>query len=219
MTGPSLPFKTPTSNAIGLFQIGVGAMGTTPSPFNIWTTILSQYANSPRLMGILESAFAAIDQTENLDNLFDLIRNVDTAQGYGLDVWARIVAINRILEIAAGPRYFGFEEGLPDYDPFNTSPFWSGQKLTQNYIVSDSGFRVMILAKAFSNICDGSIAAINRLLVMLFGGSGRCYVVDNQDMTLTFKFEFTLTSLQIAILTQSGVMPRPVGVTATIEQL
>ena len=77
----------------------------------------------------------------------------------------------------------------------------------------------MLLAKAWSNICDGSIPAINHLLVMLFGSSGRCYVKDNGDMTMTYHFDFTLTALQYAILTSSGVMPKPAGVSFTVEQV
>src|SRR6185503_14883772 len=148
---------------------------------------------------------------------FDLIRNVDTAQGYGLDVWGRIVAINRVMRLGIGPRYFGFEEGLPDYDPFNTSPFYSGETLTQNFALTDDGFRTLILAKAFSNICDASIQSLNALMRMLFGGGGRCYVRDDGGMAYTYVFEFAPTPLQLAILLQSGVMPKPTGVASSVE--
>lgn len=218
MSGPDLSSPAPGSNAIGSFQIGVSGFGTIPA-FDPWDTIISQFANSPQLTALILYLFALIDQTANMDALFDKIRNLDTAQGYGLDVWARIVAIDRVLKVAAGPRYFGFEEGLPDYDPFNVSPLYGGQELTQNYIVTDDGFRVMIIAKAFANVCDGSIQSINRLLVTLFGSSGRCYVVDNMDMTMTYKFEFGLSALQYAILTNSGVMPKPAGVSYTVSSL
>lgn len=215
MSGPDVNRQVGPVNAIGSFIIGASPIGTIP-PFDPWDTIISQYANSPVLTAIIESLFASLDQTRNLENFYDLVRNVDTAVGYGLDVWGRIVGVGRVLAIATGPKYFGFDEGYPDYEGFNQAPFYSGQKLTQNYIVSDDGFRVMILAKAFSNICDGSVKAINFILRLLFGASGRCYVVDNGDMTMEYRFEFTPTPLQYAIVTQSGVFPRPTGVQATV---
>lgn len=216
MSGPDIGAPAPGSNAIGAFQTGFSPIGTIP-PFDPWATIISQYGNSSRLTALIIDFFQSMDQTKNLDSFYDLIRSVDTAQGYGLDVWGRIVGINRVLHVAAGPRYFGWEEGLPDYDPFDQSPFYSGEKLTTNYALSDPGFRVLILAKAFSNICDGSVKSINRLLVMLFGSSGKVYVVDNFDMSMTYTFEFTPTALQVAIITSSGVMPRPVGVSAGLS--
>ena len=71
-------------------------------------------------------------------------------------------AVNRVLTIGTGPPYFGWEEGqdYEDFAPGGLGPFYSGQKLTDNFILTDDGFRVLILAKAFSNICDGSIQFI-----------------------------------------------------------
>ena len=215
MTGPDVLRPIAGDNAIGEFAIGMSPIGSFPN-FDPWSTIISQYANSPILTTMITNFFSYINQTKNLDAFFDKIRNLDTAVGYGLDVWGRIVGINRVLAIPDGDRYFGFDEAYPDFDPFNQSPFFKGDPLTSNYPLSDDGFRVLILAKAFSNICDGSIGSINRLLVMLFGSGGGCYVQDNLDMTFTYVFNFTPTPLQLAILSQSGVMPRPTGVKAIV---
>lgn len=218
MSGPPDNQPGPLSNAIGSMAIGVSPIGTIPT-FDWWQTVLSQYANSPRMTALLGLFFEWLDQTQNFDLFYDKIWNVLTAEGYGLDVWGRIVAINRVIRLGTGPKYFGFEEGLPDYEPFNSAPFYSGQKVTDNFTLSDDGFRVLILAKAFANICDGSTYAINKLLNMLFGNSGRCYVIDNLDMSMTYRFEFKLSPFQRAILEQSGVMPKPTGVSYTIEDL
>lgn len=223
MTGPSYPpqpSSVPGSNAIGVFAIERSPVGSI-KPFDIWRTIMSQYANSPILMAMLQNFQDALDQTQNIDNFYDQIMNVLTATGYGLDVWGRIVAVNRVLKLLAGPPYFGWEEGI-DYQPFapgGLGPFYSGQKLTENFILSDDGFRVLILAKAFSNICNGSIQSINRLLLMLFGSSGKAYVRDNLDMSFVYVFEFPLTPLQEAILVSSGVFPKPTGVSYTVSQV
>ena len=60
----------------------------------------------------------------------------------------------------------------------NQSPFYSGAVLTSNFNLSDDAFRTLIFAKALANISDGSIPAINQLLLNLFPRRGNCYVTD-----------------------------------------
>src|ERR1700676_2897924 len=152
-------------------------------PFNYWTTIISQYANSPIITTLIGDFFAWLDQTANLNNFYNDIWNVATAQGYGLDVWGRIVGVTRTLNVATAGKYFGFDEATTlSADPFNQSPFYVGSPLTTNFQLSDSAFRVLIYAKALANICDGSIPAMNALLRNLFPGRGNCYVIDNNNM-------------------------------------
>ncbi len=217
MSGPDEDFSIAGGDGIGSFAIGISEIGKRPA-FDPWDTIISQYANSPIITGLILKWWACINQTRNIDKFYSLIRNLDSAKGYGLDVWGRIVGVNRVIKLGVGPRYFGYEEGLPDYDPFDVSPLYSGQKLTENFALSDDGFKTLILAKAFANISDGSIQSINALLQMLFGPR-RCYVTDLGGMEMTYTFEFPLSPVQLAILEQSGVMPRPVGVSVTIVQL
>lgn len=220
MSGPPYPHPNPVpgSNAIGQFQIGVSPIGTI-SAFDVWTTIISQYANSPILSRLCTNMGQYLDQTANLDFFLDTIWNVDTAIGYGLDIWGRIVGVSRTLQIPSGGRYLGFEEaGGATVDPFNQAPFFSGQTLTDNFDLSDDAFRVLIYAKALSNISDGSVAAINQLLRNLFPNRGNCFVVDNLDMTMTYMFKFILTPVEAAIVEQTGVLPKPVGVSADVVQ-
>ena len=120
-----------------------------------------------------------------------------------------------------GPRLEGTSGSviLPDfafYDKFKGKCLLDVKHKTKNYILTDDGFRVLILAKAFSNICDGSIPAINRTLTMLFGQTGKCYCTDLGGMAMTYTFEFVPNPVQLAVLTQSGVMPTPTGVSYTI---
>ena len=219
MSGPDYPPSPgPDSKSIGNFVIGVSRIGDIP-PFNYLRTIISQYANSEILTRLIANMDAYIDQTANFQSLFDMIWNVDTAQGYGLDVWGRIVGVSRTLNVVSPGDYFGFQEALPGSQPFNQSPFYIGTPLTTNYELSDSAFRVLIFAKALSNICDGSIPAINQILMKLFPNRGNAYVVDGLDMTMIYKFEFVLTPVELAIVLQSGVLPKPTGVSATVQQV
>ncbi len=222
MSGPPYPRAPATgSNAIGSFQIGVSQIGTI-QPFDFWNTILSQYANSPILMQLIENFSQYLDQTKNMDDFYDLIFNVDTAIGRGLDVWGRIVGVKRVLTIEIGT-YIGFNEQQGTIDtmgPGGQSPLYSGVPATSNYTLADDAYRTLILAKALANISDGSIPAINQLLVNLFHipGQGNCFVTDDGEMTMTYTFNFKLSPVQVAIITQSGVLPKPVGVLAAIVQ-
>jgi hypothetical protein len=218
MSGAPYPHPNPVpgSNAIGQFIIGVSPIGTIPS-FDVWTTILSQYANSPIISRLCTNFGQYLDLTLNLDQFYDFIWNVDTAIGYGLDIWGRIVGVQRVLQVAPG-RYLGFEEAGATVDGFNQSPFFAGTPLTDNFRLSDDSFRVLIFAKALANISDGSIKSINQLLVNLFPARGNCYVIDNNDMTMTYMFNFLLTPVEAAIVEQSGVLPKPTGVLVNVEQ-
>lgn len=216
MSGPSYPpGPLPGSNAFGLFSFGVSPFGTIPS-FDPWTTIISQYANSPAITSIILAFNAAMDQTENLDNFYDFMWNVETAQGYGLDVWGRIVGVSRTLELQAG-KFFGFEQAVGEFIAgfSQGAPFFSGTTVNNNYVLSDDDYRTLILAKAFANICDGSITSLNKLALSLFPGQGNAYVTNGQDMSIAYNFEFALSPVQEAIVLNSGVLPVPGGMAVT----
>lgn len=184
-----------------------------PVFFDASVTLLSQYANSPILRTIITNLNRNIDPQADFDTFYRQVWNVDTAVGYGLDVWGRIVGVNRVLHLAIGG-YLGWDEAT-DASPWNQGIWYGKGALTTNFSLSDDAFRRLILAKAASNITDGSIPAINRILLDLFGQG---YVRDNLDMTMTLVFSETLDPVDFAIVVQSGVLPQPAGVTITVEQ-
>ena len=215
MTGPPYPpGPAPGSNAIPSFVIGVSPIGTIP-PFNPWISVISQYANSPILTGMILAFNAAVDQTENLDNFFDFVMNVETAQGYGLDCWGRIVVAPRTLAIATiGPtEAFGFNEPGNDWVGFGQAPFTQGSSsATTNVTLTDEQYRPLVLAKAATNIWDGSIPGLNSILLALYSGRGTPYVQDGLNMGMTYVFDFALTPLDNAVIQNSGVLPAPAGI-------
>lgn len=180
-------------------------------------TVLSQYANSSRLLTILEGWNQALDPGGLIDLWYQRVWNLSTAQGYGLDVWGRIVGVSRVLKISSG-KNFGFSEANDlTEEGFNSAPFYSGSSVTSNYRLSDDGFRQLIYAKALANITDASVFSINTILMLLFGGQGNAYVKDNGDMTMTYVFDFVPTDVQVSIIQNSGVLPRPAGVGVTYQ--
>ena len=181
-------------------------------------TILSQYANSPSLLTMLESYNQSVDPRPNLDAFYDLIWNLKTAQGYGLDVWGRIVGVGRTVALPAPGENFGFNDGAGDYTPFNVAPFYNGFQTTQNFTLSDGAYLQLIYLKAAVNITGCATPTLSALLRNLFGNSGRCYVTDLGSMAMAYVFEFFLDPVQLAIFAQSGVTPHPTGVQVIILQ-
>jgi hypothetical protein len=185
-------------------------------------TVISQYGNSAALLSLIETFNAAVDPRQNFDNWFNNVWNIDTAVGYGLDVWGRIVVVSRVLTISSQPTYFGFNDDIkpPDYAPFNQAPFNSGAPpITSNYSLSDDAYRTLILVKAYANIVGTTSPNLNRMLQTLFSSMGRAYVNDLGFMKMRFTIEFDLTPVGFAILTQSGALPRPAGVGISVLQI
>jgi len=145
-------------------------------------TVISQYSNSTRLCALISHVNDYLDPQANLQRFYDLVWNVDTAEGYGLDVWGRIVGIGRVVWVPAG-LYFGFKEALPGIKTFGFGPFYDDQPLTVPYTLDDEAYRRVIMAKAATNITNGSIPAINAILMTLFPGRGNAYAqeVANQE--------------------------------------
>ena len=204
--------------AIGESGDPYGGGGVTEK-FDWFATVISQYANSPVLLQLIENMAEYIDPAALFDDFFKLVFNVNTAQGYGLDVWGRIVGVSRVLQLPQDEEYLGFEQADPSAYTFGEGIFFNNSTLTANFALSDTAFRRLILAKALANISDGSIPSINQILINLFGDYGNCYVTDGGDMTMTYTFGSALSPVDYAIVAQSGVLPRPVGVAATIVQL
>lgn len=181
-------------------------------------TVASQYANSPTLLQLIDSMNQYFDPTINFADFFDFVWNVDTAQGFGLDIWGKIVNIGRDVTIPEELSYFGFMEP-GDAEPFGQMPFYNSVAATQTYRLNDNVYRVLILTKALANISESTPASLNRLLQNLFPGRGRAYVIDLGGMRIQYTFEFLLEPFEYAVLTQSGAVPSPAGVGSTILQV
>lgn len=184
---------------------------------NVEETIISQYDQSSTIVQLIQNMNEYLDPRADFDTFYDFVWNVDTAQGFGLDIWGRIVDINRELLIPNAEDYFGFSEAVGSAHPFDESPFYAGfPPATQVYLLQDDAYRKLILVKALANISAATAPSTNRLLQNLFSDRGRAYVIDLGGMSLRYVFEFLLTPYEFAIMTQSGALPRPAGVGISI---
>ena len=190
-------------------------------------TLLSQYVDSPTLVGLLQSFNDAVDPTINIANFYSNIWNIATAVGNGLDIWGQIVGVSRYLQVSA-TNYLGFEEAYTaptastGPQPFGQAPFGSGTALTTTYTLADAQYRRLILVKAAANISNLSIPSINALLQAEFSTSdginpyGSAYVINSGSMSFQYHLTFVPSAVQIAIINNSGVFPRPAGVSVSL---
>ena len=212
-----------------VLSLGTPVAGTL---FDFETTVISQYANSPTILQLCNNLNQYIDQSANFANFFNFVWNVDTAVGFGLDIWGKIVGVSRLLQIPNTTKYVGFyqpSESQPaqdwtpagsDQPPYNNPPvggaFYTGHNATTAYLLPDDSYRQLILAKAFANIASTTAPAINQILQNLYG-PGSAWVLNTGPMAISYNLSFTPTAIQLAILEQSGVIPTPPGVSVVIN--
>lgn len=191
---------------------------------NVDQTIISQYANSPTIVALIESLNSAIDPSADIDNFYNTVWNLSTAIGFGLDIWGRILGVGRNIVYTPTQSNFGFDEAFTNVtdpqasQPFEQAPFYDGVPASSTITLADDAYRTLLFVKALANICDCTPQALNALLTRLFAGRGRCYVTDSGGMSMQYVFEFALQPFELAIIAASGVVPRPAGVLANVLQ-
>lgn len=167
---------------------------------NIERTIISQYANSATIVTLIQNMDECIDPRADFDTFYNYVWNVETAQGFGLDIWGRIVGVSRLLNVPGS---------TPNPGGYSFTP--------GTYELSDSQYRTVLLVKALANISDSTANSLNTLFSNLFATRGRCYALDTGSMTMRLVFEFYLEPFEYVII--NTIAPRPAGVLLNILQV
>ena len=179
-------------------------------------TILTEYSASDKLLAIIDTFNQALSLDDFTDDFIEQVWDIDTCGAFGLDMWGKIVGIDRQLTIDINDNYFGFFEADTGGDGYPTTfddgQFFNCKQSTSNVTMNDMQYRTAILAKAFTNISVSTIPEINRLLKILFFGRGSVHCVNNRNMTINIVFEFPIAPYEVAILEKSHVLPMPSGV-------
>lgn len=193
--------------------------------FDVDATVISQYANSPTILAMVADFAQYFDPTTNIQDFYLDVWNIDTASGFGLDIWGRILGVSRVVQIPGSTNDFGFQNSdvPPDWENFGNvndptvgGPFFAGQVIGNSYKLNDDSYRVLLLTKAMANISATTAPALNALITNLFPGRGKCYTQDDGGMQMHYIFKFTLSTIELAILTNSGVLSHPAGVGVSI---
>ena len=164
------------------------------------TTILSQYSASPRILALAHGFALRLDPAPDIDTFFENIFDIETARGWGLDNWGRILGVPRGVQVATVDWFGYYGSGL---QPWNNAPFFNTAQATNNFPLTDEAYRKLLLYKAAANIGSADAATINRLLK---------HIVDNGDMSIRAVFNDYLQPVEIGILNTYGALNKGAGV-------
>ena len=134
--------------------------------FKIEDTIASQYANSPRLMLIIQELHNAIDPTKNIQDFYRIIWNLETAQGAGLDIWGRLSGLiaTCLCKIQMNHHSVFIPSSPEPLYTFNDAPFRTDSGGFSAYALPDNLYRKLIFRQSTANIILATAPNINQLL-------------------------------------------------------
>lgn len=172
------------------------------------TTILSQYSASPRILALARGFALRLDPAPDIDTFFESIFDIETARGWGLDNWGRILGVPRGVQVATVDWFGYYGSGL---QPWNQAPFFNPAQATTNFLLTDEAYRKLLMYKAAANIGSADAATINRLLKQVFPNTFD-HIVDNGDMSIRAVFNDYLQPVEIGILNTYGALNKGAGV-------
>lgn len=181
--------------------------------FYIDATVQSQYAASPHIRALVDSFWEAINPEADINEIYEKMVDPDTAVGFGLDVWGRIVAIGReYLALDENTKYLGFNPPAgvtnPRLDSLNNAPFY--RPVDGKVRLADNAYRTYIFIKAMINIGTGTLASINEMLAFMFPDTKICCIhVDT--MVLRLVIQGKISEADKTALLQLPWLPAGVG--------
>jgi len=169
---------------------------------------LSQYANSVKYMALFDNLSNLFNNAKTIGDWYNVVYNLKTASGYGLDIWG--VILNQ-------GRQFSYEE-----NGSIVNIFLGGEQtidgITYSADYMEDMYRMVLFLKALVYITNCTLASLNNLLQFYFADKGRVYVINYGTMEIRYVFEFYVSKLEKAIFT-TDVLPKPTGVLANFEYI
>lgn len=181
---------------------------------NLLKHIIWQYDKTVNLYGLvsLKNTWFAQNGEQFWTDWYNDVFNLDTANDFGLCVWAIILDIPIFADdssTALGDT-FGFDPYYQNFTHGNFAPPRNGALLTTEER------RVVLKLRYYQITTNGSVTAINAALNDVFG-VGNAYVDDNYNMTIVYTFINPISAPLLNVLLNFDVMPRPAGVSATFS--
>lgn len=179
--------------------------------------ILWQYNTAEKLQSILQSKQDWYTTNQKLfwDNWYSDVFNLQTANEFGLSVWAIILQLPIIVEstppTASRPAW-GFEEYRRNFDRGN---FYSDK--AGSIILTPENARIALRLRYYQLTSRPTVTQINKVLAEVFADYGSVYIEDNLDMTVTYKIGFVPNAALLDLVTRFDLFLRPSGVSATYE--
>jgi len=181
--------------------------------------ILWQYDKADRLVGLLNNKQIAMDENQRdfWQDWYDNVFNLDTANEFGLAVWAIIMNVPLLINapiVNPDKVGWGFGEFRENFNNGNFNESASGAQfltIEQRRIVLKMRYRYLTIRPTIPNI--------NQTLINAFGDLGTVFVTDNQDMTMEYTMQFSIPSWIQFVFEELTVFPTPSTVSATLVGL
>ena len=185
---------------------------------NLLRAILWQYEGAAKLRQIVDAEQAFFNDAQEkfwADWLRDVF-NFNTANDFGLAVWARILDINLGVDVPASGNEskWGFSSNNENFGAGNFGRSRSGEvSLTTDQ-------KRLIIRLRYAQITKRpTIPNINETLAEAFKGfGGSAYATDNLDMTMDYWFQFTIPSSLRFVLQKYDLLLRPSTVGYTYNE-
>lgn len=176
---------------------------------NLLESLLWQYNEAETLESILQQKqdWTNENYVTFWEDWYNNVFNLETANDFGLDVWAKILDVNFVIPPGAvrNTNLFGF--GVENENFFNSNFSPSGNEDTE-YTTEQR--RLILRLTYIKYVSRGTVPETNKILTDFFGF--KVYILDNLNMTGTVIFSQTVAEQEIEILEKYDLIPRPAGV-------
>lgn len=181
---------------------------------DLMCAILWQYEKADKLKQIAANQESAHNRIVNefWTNWHRDVFNIDTANEFGLSIWARILDVN--LSVDFEPQLektaFGFGPNRRNF----AVPSNFGSRAGGRVGLTLEQARLLIRARYFSLTERPTVTNINRFLQRYFWrGESKVYVQDPLDMSFVlYTFNYTPGGELAFLLDNTDILPRPSGV-------
>lgn len=181
--------------------------------------ILWQYEQSPNLKALIEYKQRFYDEAVSgfWQKWYDEFYNIDTAENWGLNVWAQILNVELSKEFEPHEKVaFGFGQNRMN---FNRGNFGSREGGLVHLTVEQK--RTLIRTRYFSLTQAPTLDNINAHLAKYYSrGESKVYVVDHQDMTyITYTFFYKIDGALRFLIDEMDLLPRPSTVKVRVREV
>lgn len=177
--------------------------------------ILWQYDRATNLKSLIQNKQEFYNQ--NVDKFFEDwyrdVFNLDTANYFGLIVWAIILGCTEYIEITQiiGQKAIGYGE---HHKNFHESNFALSSYI---YSLKPEQLRKVLKAQMYNFNSNGSLYDINKILTTVLPGHNAYATVDHTTNTIILHFPIPLDDDDMNIVLFSNMLPVPMGYKREID--
>ena len=191
---------------------------------DILRSLLWQYNRAENLERLLTLKQQWYDRNHRdfWNNWFRDVFDLRTANDFGLTVWSNILDLPITVETTESPSTyyaFGFSDTVgADDSPisnFNNGNFATPADELEGLTTDQK--RILLRLRAYNLFSDVTVPSINTALQDVFGDDNYVYVIDNNDMTITYVFSVIPDPKTLFLLENFDILPRPSTVSYDIR--